>query len=240
MLIKQLFLYCSICSGSAYAQEHLYDYTFFINSRIAGDYFFSKASFESPSVIKNKNQRLPVSTTIFHTPGTALQLEYINGKKGNWKAAIFRENLRGQDHFKRPEYFAFSVYVVSGTTSKQLPSVQLIMKDSSFSARCNFVIHKNNSWGTILFPLSDFKGINFSDPADVIGVVFSQNSDDGHQHRIYIDDIEFLPAIHDSLVLAKPVLINASGYAKHVDISWNPVTDVQVKYIKIYRSEGET
>ena len=237
-MIKQLFLYCFICSGSAYAQEHLYDYTFFINSRIAGDYFFSKASFQSPSVIKNKNKRLPVSSTIFHTPGTALQLEYVNGKKGNWKAAIFRENLRGQDHFKRPEYFTFSVYVASGTTSKQLPSVQLIMKDSSLSASCNFVIHKNNSWGTILLPLSDFKGINFSDPADVIGVLFSQNSDDGHRHRIYIDDMEFLPAIHDSLVLAKPVLNNATGYAKHVDISWNPVTDVQVKYIKIYRSEG--
>ena len=36
----------------------------------------------------------------------------------------------------------------------------------------------------------------------------------------------------------KPVIINGKGYAKHVDISWQPFTDEQVKYVKIYRSEN--
>ena len=238
-MIKRLLLYGLICSAPAHAQEHLYDYTFFTNSRIAGNYFFSKTSFQSPSFIKNKNQRLPVSTTIFHTPGTALELEYVNGKNGNWKAAIFRENLNGQDHFKPVQYLSFSIYVPSSLTSiKSLPVFQLMLKDSSLSNKFNFVINKPNAWETIYTPVSFFNGINFKDPADVIGVVFSQNSDDGSKHTIYIDDIEFLTTKSVSPISAKPVIINSKGYAKHVDISWQPFTDEQVKYVKIYRSEN--
>jgi hypothetical protein len=238
-LIKQLFLSGLICSASAHAQEHLYDYTFFTNSRITGNYFFSKTSFQSPSLIKNKNQRLPVSTTIFHTPGTALQLEYVNGKKGNWKAIIFRENLRGHDHFKPAEYLSFSMHVpLSHASLKNLPVCQLMLKDSSLSNKFNFAVNKPDTWETMITPVSFFNGINFTDPADVIGVVFSQNSDDGNKHTIYVDDIEFLSAKTASPITAKPVIINSKGYAKHVDISWLPVSDERVKYVKIYRTEN--
>jgi len=239
LLIKRLFLYGLLWSAAANAQEHLYDYTFFTNSRIAGNYFFSKTSFQSPSFIKNKNQRLPVSTAIFHTPGTALQLEYLDAKKGNWKAIIFRENLRGLDHFKPVEYLSFSIYVPFVQTNlKSLPVFQLMLKDSSLSHKFNFVINQRRAWETIVTPVSFFKGINFTNPEDVIGVVFSQNGDDGNKHTIYVDDIEFLSEKTDSPVTAAPVIINSKGYAKHVDISWQPFTDEQVKYVKIYRSEN--
>ena len=33
-------------------------------------------------------------------------------------------------------------------------------------------------------------------------------------------------------------MLNCEGYAKHVDISWQPFSDEQVKYVKIYRSEN--
>ena len=235
-LMKQLLLYCFLASNT-YARAHLDDYTFFTNSRMTGNYLFSKISFQSPSFIKNGNQRLPISTTIFHTPGNALQLEYVNGKKGNWRAMIFSENLRGQDHFKPVQYFSFSVYTSSGTTSKHCPAYQLIMKDSSLSAKCTYEINKFNAWETIYSPVSFFKN-NFKDPADVIGVVFSQNSEDGNKHTIYIDDIEFSGPKSDSPVIAKPAILSSKGYAKHVDISWQPFSDEQVKYVKIYRSEN--
>ncbi len=38
-------------------------------------------------------------------------------------------------------------------------------------------------------------------------------------------------------VNAAPAIKNAAGFARHVDISWQPVTDTAVKYVKIYRSE---
>ena len=205
---------------------------------MTGNYLFSKTSFQSPSFIKNENQRLPVSTTIFHTPGNALQLEYVNAKKGNWQATIFSENMRGQDHFKPVQYFSFSVYVSSGTASKHLPAYQLIMKDSSLSAKCTYEINKLNAWETIYYRFLFVGRINFTNPDDVAGIVFSQNSDDGDKHTIYVDDIEFLSTKADAPITAKPVLMESKGYAKHVDISWQPFSDEQVKYVKIYRSEN--
>jgi exo beta-1,2-glucooligosaccharide sophorohydrolase (non-reducing end) len=238
-LLKRLLLYCLVCSGTVHAQEHLYDYTLFTNSRIAGNYFFSKTSFQPPSFIKNENQRLPVSTNIFHTPGTALQLEYVNGEKGNWATTIFRGALRSQDHFKPAQYLSFSMYVsASHAGLKGLPACQLMLKDSSLSNKFTFVISKPDAWETIYTPLSFFKGINFTNPDDVIGILFSQDSDDGSKHTIYVDDIEFLSTKATAPVSAKPVIINCKGYAKHVDISWQPFSDEQVKYVKIYRSEN--
>ncbi len=125
--MKQLLLRLLIFSSTVYGQEHLYNYTFFTNSHMGGNYFFSKTSFQSPSFIKNERDRLPVSVKIFHTPGNALKLEYVNGKKGNWTASICRENLRGQDHFKSVQSFAFSVFIASVNTSqKEYPSYQLM------------------------------------------------------------------------------------------------------------------
>ena len=104
-MIKRLLFIALIFSATADAQDHLYDYTFFTNSRMPGNYLFSKTSFQSPSFIKNDNYRLPVNEKIFNTPGNSLQLQYVNGKNGNWKASIFREDLRGKDHFKRCTIF---------------------------------------------------------------------------------------------------------------------------------------
>ena len=113
-----------------------------------------------------------------------------------------------------------------------------MLKDSSLSNKFNFVVNKPDAWETIYTPVSFFNGINFTNPGDVIGVVFSQNNDDGNKHTIYLDDIEFLSADPHSPIIAKPVIINSKGYAKHVDISWQPFSDEQVKYVKIYRSEN--
>ncbi|MEO8766658.1 MAG: glucoamylase family protein [Ginsengibacter sp.] len=238
-MINRLLLYCLIFSSSAYAQEHLYDYTFFTNSRMTGSYFFSKTSFLSPSFIKNENLRLPVSTAIFHTPANALQLEYVNGKNGKWQAMIFRENMRSRDHFKPVKDISFSIYVASASIDqKNLPVFQLMLQDSSLSGKINLIVDKPNKWQTISAPVSAFTGIDSRDPASVIGVVFSQSSEDGSKQQLYIDDIEFLPAGVISGVTAKPVLISSRGYAKHIDISWQPFSDEQVKYVKIYRTEN--
>ena len=217
----------------------MYDYTFFTNSRIAGNYYSSKTAFRSPSFIKNKDQRLPISETIFHTPGTALKLEYVNGKNGSWKAEIFREEIRSQDHFKPVQYFSFSIYVQSSnTSSKYLPAYQFILHDSSLSDKYTFEVNKINSWETIAAPVSVFKGIDFKNPTDIIGVAFSQNGEDGNKHTLCIDDIEFLSSYSDSAITARPYIIVSKSYAKHVDISWQPFSDEQVKYVKIYRSEN--
>ena len=115
-----------------------------------GNYFFSKTSAQSPSSVTNQKDRLPVSNKIFHTPGNALRLEYINGKSGKWSASIYRESLRGQDHFKLAKYFSFSIYVETpNTTQQQCPAFQLIYKDSSLSEKRSYKISSPGKWETV-------------------------------------------------------------------------------------------
>ncbi len=203
-----------------------------------GDYFFSKTSDVSPSSIKNKNQRLPVSDKIFHTPGNALKLEYVNGKGGNWKANVYRENIRGQDHFKPVEFISFSIYPTANAVQDEFPSFCLVFKDSSFSKKITFATDLVNAWSVIRVPSATFINGAHKIPDDVIGFQFSQNGQEGKKHTMYIDDIEFLPVNRDTNIISKPVIISSKGYAKHVDISWTPIADNAIKYVKIYRSEN--
>ncbi len=235
--MKHLLLFFVFFSSLANAQEHLYDYVIFKNSMMRGDYYFSKTSAQSPSSIVNVKGRLPVNSKIFHTPGNSLKLEYVNGKNGKWSVNIFRETLRGQDHFKAAKYFSFKVYSPAFGTQPEFPEVYYIFKDSSLSDKTTFATDIVNKWSSISVSvnLSSYK--NFKIPEDVIGVRFSQNGDDGKKHVIYIDDIEFLPANGSELITTNPDIISCNGYAKHVDISWRPFKGNSIKYVKIYRSE---
>jgi hypothetical protein len=205
---------------------------------MSGNYFYTKTSFQSPSFIKNENQKLPVDENIFFTPGNALQLEYVNGKNGKWSASIYRPEIRGQDHFKIPKYLSFHLYSSTGTTSEFLPSVQLMSADSVFSKKYFFHLNKINSWEQVMIPVNSL-GLKINNAPDITTIVFSQHGNDGKKHTIYIDDIEFLSTSKHTDVISKPVITGAKGYAKHVDIQWNPVTDSTIKYIKIYRSTDE-
>ena len=187
---KRLTLYFLLIIFFAQAQEPLQDYIFFANSRMSGNYFYTKTSFQSPSFIKNENQKLPVDENIFFTPGNALQLEYVNGKNGKWSASIYRPEIRGQDHFKIPKYLSFHLYSTTGTTSEFLPSVQLMSADSVFSKKYFFHLNKINSWEQVMIPV-DSLGLKINNAPDITTVVFSQHGDDGKKHTIYIDDIEF-------------------------------------------------
>src|ERR1019366_1122788 len=103
-----------------------------------GSYLFSTTSFKSPSSIKSDNYRLPVNEKYFNTPGNSLQLQYVNGKNGNWKASIFREDLRGEDHFKDIQSFTFKIYSTAHATQEEFPALYFIFGDSSLSERITF------------------------------------------------------------------------------------------------------
>ena len=66
----------SLCVEMSYGQrvqqEPQQDKVFFANSRMANDYFYSEAVYQSPAWIKNSNGKLPVSEKNF-TPGNALE-----------------------------------------------------------------------------------------------------------------------------------------------------------------------
>jgi hypothetical protein len=136
-----LFISCALS-----AQEHIYDYVFFANSRMQGNYFFSKTLSSNSSAISNDQNKLPVSNQNFFTPGNSLLLEYINGRNGQWQAIIYKDQLRGQDHFNQANFLSFWVFSLSAERiAKNLPFVQVMRKDSSLSKKISFAVRKINA-----------------------------------------------------------------------------------------------
>ncbi len=218
-------------------QEHLYDYTVFTNSRMSGNYFFSKTVQHAPSEIENIQGRLPVEEKYFSSPGNSLRLAYVNGKNGNWNARIFKESIRGQDHFKFPKYFAFRILCRNARDQRGLPQFSWIFSDSSLSQGFPITPPALNQWTTIEIPVENSaEGHLF--PQDVIGIEFSQHADDGGSHCFYVDDIGFLPPSWGEAVQDRPHLSGAEAGPRHVDLTWNPVKDSAVRFVKIYRSEN--
>lgn len=234
-LKKQLLLYFLLIAFVAQAQKPLQDYIFFANSRMSRNYYYTSTSSSGLSVIRNENQKLPVDESIFFTPGNSLRLEYTDGINGNWRAVVYRPEIRAQDHFKNVKFLSFHLYNVAAT-SESLPMIQLMSVDSTLSKKCLFRITKTDSWEQIVIPIDSF-GIKIDNAPYITSVVFSQQGSDGTNHTIYVDDIEFLSTTSPADVTAQPVITAAKGFAKHVDIQWQFFSDDAIKYVKIYRAE---
>jgi len=239
MLKTHLLILCLILSLVSLAQEYEYDYNFFTNSPMAGDYFFSKAASGGGSTIKNSDGKLPVSETIFHTPGNAIELQYQNASAGNWQASVYYQEKRGMDHFKKATVLAFWIFTPSSTIGNELPVVQLMAKDSSISSPFALTAIKANEWQQVMLPLSSFKNFDTRNVGNCIAVVFSQSQKiAGSEQTIFIDDIEFLPSASSTPVSSKPEITSAKGYAMHIDLTWLVIKDKNVHLVKIYRSEN--
>ncbi len=233
-----LLFFCLVFSLPLFSQEHEYNYSFFTNSPIAGGYFFSKTASGGGSTFKNSNGKLPVTETIFHTPGTALELQYQNLADGNWLASVYYNEKRGMDHFRKAT--VLSLWILTASSSENdLPQLQLMAKDSSLSSPFQLTGSKPNEWQQVIVPLESFKDFDSGMVGNCIAVVFSQSQKKaGSQQTIYIDDIEFLPFATSAPVLTEPKITSAKGYALHVDLTWPAIKDKNIHLVKIYRSEN--
>ncbi len=233
--ILLLFILAGILDSKA--QEFKYCYAFFTNSHMANDYFYSQTTSSNGSFINNYNNKLPVSENIFHTPGNALHLKYMNAPGGKWQAIVFHPSIRGQDNFQQAKYLSLWFFIPGTTKVEHLPAIRFMKKDSSLTNVLRVNSAKINKWYQVIIPTGVIDNFNINKPDDFIGIVYSQQSNDNMQHEIYIDDIEFISSDTTLATINPPKLNTATGYAKHVDISWNGTDDKSIRLVKIYRSE---
>ncbi len=98
---------------------------------------------------------------------------------------------------------------------------------------------KANKWQRVLIHPDEQGIVDANHPENIIAIVFSnQNDTDSGMHTLFIDDIEFLSDVPAKTVSAVPVIVSAKGYAMHIDISWEKITNSAIHLTKIYRSES--
>jgi hypothetical protein len=201
-----------------------------------GNYFYSEATYTSPSWIEHTNGKLLVSDKNL-TPGNSLSLHYTSAEKGSWKAKLFYRSLRGIDFFTPASHLVFWLYVQSKTAAHELPAIGVGDKENEpamFVPLQKYIAsYKTGEWIRIAVPLKDLGAKNID---TLNAVAFRQQSGDGKEHEVLIDQVELLDEASAVPLKTKPQLTAAEGFARHIDITWKPVTDPAVKYIKIYRA----
>ena len=231
-----------VCVLTARTQEPNYERIFFANSAMSTSYFYSETNYTAPSWVKNVAGKLPVSDSLFFTPGNALQLNYVSRTAGKWEARLLYKSIRGQDFFSTATHLSMRLYVASTTTAGELPAVGVALEKNKpvvFLPLKNFVkAYETGAWMQVAVPISSFSvKPGLTGKINTIG--FRQQSNDNKEHIIYIDDVELVNETVASVTIT-PKLISAKGFEKHVDVTWEPVTDTAVKYIKVYRSSDKS
>jgi len=200
-------------------------------------YYFSQVSFKGDSWVKNTDGKLPVLRDISFTPKNALEIEYSSAQKGNWNINIRYDNIRGMDFLKHAENLSFWIYFPHDINKKALPNLNLKLgrNDISNAVKLENFLPKieTNKWIQVLVPLDQF-GTEIS-IEHITGLGLSQSSPSNSNQLFYLDQIEFVSITTSELSKQTPKLVSAKGYEKHIDISWEKVTDSTIRYVGIFR-----
>lgn len=227
------------------AQEKLYTRVFFENSLMPDNYFFSEVSYTGKSWVKNAQSRLPVIEGQAFTPGNSLELKFASAIDGNWTATIQYQALRGVDFFRKADLLSFWIHPKTSINPDHLPKISLITADSLGLESRTIAEYVRTltpgQWTRVTIPLRDFSSGGLA-AAQINGIRFSQGAFAPSEGHLLLDQVELVPLIPASKATAieqTPVIRSVRGYEKHFDISWEPVNDESIRYVKIYRSTRE-
>ncbi len=238
--MKQVFLLLTsfILAIPSFTSAQTYPEVWFENSNMPVRYSNSHISYEGDSWIKNREHQLPVSDSVFFTPNNALEIHYISGKSGKWTADI--QYPRSQlSELKNDYVVSLKLYVESKTSLSELPALKFIQSDSLVSGLIplsKFIKKiERNKWISIEIPIKNVALDTMEKGIRTIRLV--QNSLDGKEHVLFIDQIEIMPAkVSQSPLTSAAVLSTATGFERHVDLTWKLPLTPSIRYIKVYRS----
>lgn len=217
-----------------------YSEVIFSHSLVKGAYAKSQVEHSGKSWIQNVNGNLPISDTLFFTPGNSLSLNYISQEEGDWSASVFYPGRKIQYRLSDKDILRLKLYVESKETkAHHLPKIQLIQDStqSDFVSLDQYIDDiKYGEWISLKIPVNKIQGIKYAKP--LTAVSFSQNqASKATQHHLFIDQIEFLEESYPKAKLSSAaVLGDVKAYGHHIHLNWQLPLSPGIRYVKIYRS----
>jgi len=221
-----------------------YSHVIFDNSLTAGEYFYSRAQASNgSSIVTGTRGRLPVETKIFLSPPNALRLAWRSEPSGGWSAAIKVPEIRNLPPHFSGDMLSFWYYSEAALEKAALPLIQLTDAGGGFSAPLKLADLLADvpagQWLQAKIPLNQFASASFRqfDPVRLSSLVFVQSAADGAEHTLLIDDVHIdFAAREESTELPAPTHVQAKGYARHIDVSWDGRDADSLQHYLIYRS----
>ncbi len=238
------------CALEATSTDY-YNHVVFDNSITPDYYYYSSGRSVFPSTVRLLSGALPVEKRTFFTPPNALRLEWTSAPGGSWETEVRVVSMRNRPMDFRGDTLYLWCYSPEGIPAADLPFIQLEDEEHDFTAPVKLDGITGDlpakRWVQLRLPLSEFEtaSIHPFQPRRLHSVHFGQSGDDNAPHALIIDEIKIdeksaaTPVSHEVRGAPDaPQNVQAKGYDRHIDISWDPVKNDDLQSYVIYRSLG--
>jgi exo beta-1,2-glucooligosaccharide sophorohydrolase (non-reducing end) len=231
-------------SLTALADQNYSQQVFFENSLSPGKYFYSAGKASPPSRLRLLDGKLPVETAFFVSGPNALSLEWDSIPNGGWSTELRLYAWRDRTLEFPGNNLYLWLYAPDGLRAADLPKLALRDTGGNFTAPLEVGAFARNlspgRWSRVRIPLSAFRTASFHpmEPHRLSVLVFVQGAADSTPHTVFIDDIRIEndpPA--GQAAPPTPQDVQATGYERHIDVTWHPVSDPALAQYVVYRSE---
>jgi exo beta-1,2-glucooligosaccharide sophorohydrolase (non-reducing end) len=232
-----------------------YRHSFFDNSLTRDAYYYSSITVSAPSTLRgvapeiNGRQaategKLPVETKIFFTPPNALRLAWSSVQGGAWDAQIDVVRFRNREIRFEGDTLAFWCYTPVAIAAADLPIIRIQDTGFNFSGPLRWDFFGSDlparRWTKVKIPLAKFAAasIHALEPQRLQSIVFGQGAADGVAHTLIVDEIEIEDSAESSRASlpVPPRDLRATGYERHIDLSWDSPGEENAQRYIVYRS----
>lgn len=203
-------------------------YLYFQDSPTTGYYDYSWMELTAPSEIERYGtdlRKFPVESVMpAHQGVNCLRLKWRSNTNGGWFAIAAGNNWTEKD-ISAADTLMFWLYSVEGILKTDLPKI--FMEDIT-NKKSNFLLMSTwtndlpaGSWIRFTMPMSRF--FNENDGTDwtkIKTIGFTQNTADGVEHILLIDDMRVFTGDGSSVPVSIPSGVTATGYDSHIEVSW--------------------
>jgi hypothetical protein len=231
----------------ARAQTDYSRHLVFDNSLTPQRYYHSGGKASEPSRLALDGDKLPVETKIAFTPPNAIRIAWRSAPGGSWEAAVRLDRWRNRAATLDGDTLYFWCYSPEDIPAASLPRVQLQDSERNFTAPLGLERLAGDvpaqRWMQVKVPLRLFETASLQpfEPPKVQTVSFVQGAADGADRTLVVDEIKVDRAdTGDKTPPAAPKGLRATGYDRHVDLTWAPGSEDDLQRYVVYRSfDGE-
>lgn len=237
-----IILIFSLC----FQMSHLKAQTFlyFQDSPSSSYYDYSWMELTAPSELERKGsdlRRFPVESDIpSHQGVNSLRLKWRSNAGGGWFAIAAGTNWT-EKNISTADTLMFWLYSVEGITKTNLPKVfveDITNKKSTFQFLSPWMDDlAAGVWTRVAIPMSQlFNENDGTDFTKIKTIGFTQNTSDGEEHILLIDDMRVFKGDGTTPAASRPTGVSAKGYDSHIEISWNLNPEAYINGYEIDRS----
>ncbi|HET9805263.1 MAG TPA: glucoamylase family protein, partial [Candidatus Acidoferrum sp.] len=240
LLVTLLFAGLAVLVASA--DTGYFEHSIFDNSLTRDSYFYSYGHEASPSKLELDHERIPVETQHVYSPPTALRLSWTSMPEGGWTAQIDAVKFRGRRLRFEGLNLYFWCYAPDGLPASALPKLSIVDTEEQFSSQLRLADHSASisagKWTQIKVPLTAFQNASLFpvNPIQLRSLIFSQGEADEKAHVLIIDDIRIDSEPTAGGPPPVPQNLEAKGFERHIDLSWQAADNAALQYFRIERS----